>query len=228
VFMLDRDFKVRKLDPGSGATLAVTVDPIADASGSAPHFAVDRSGKVFVSNGRFADGRLFAFGPDLALRWSLAVPNVNQGGPALGPDGTLVIAGTGTNVRALRSSCQQPALSVARNAGSNPASLDSNLPILGSTWTATVDLTLSGHTSAFLFGASQPTDVPLGMGRHLLCNSTNGFTYQAVQPGPLAEFSIAIPLDAALCGRTFCMQAAHFGGLPGYVLSNALDLTLGG
>jgi hypothetical protein len=228
VFHLDRAFKLRKLDPAMGATLAISAAPIANANGSAPHLAIDPSGKVFASNGGFNNGRLYAFDPDLTLRWSLAVSNVNQGGPALGADGTLVIAGVGANVFALRSDCHVPAASVVRNAGTNPQSLASNLPILGSTWTATVDLTTTGHANAFLFGALQATDVPLGGGRHLLCGSSSaGLVYQATRPGPLATFTIAIPLDPTLCGRTFCMQAAHIGGAP-FVLSNALDLTLGG
>jgi hypothetical protein len=228
VYMLDRDFKVRRLDSASGATVAVSAAPIANANGSAPHFAVDRSGKVFVSNGGFNNGRLTSFNPDLTLRWSLAVANVNQGGPALGADGTLVIAGVGTNIRALRSSCDTSATRVVRNAGSNPLTLSSNLPILGSTFRATVDLSGTGHANAFLFGARNAVDVPLGLGRHLLCDDPNGYAFQAVQPGPLATFTIAIPLDVNLCGRAFCMQAAHFGGASGFTLSNALDLVLGG
>jgi hypothetical protein len=228
VLMLDRAFHVRKLHPDTGATLALSADPIATASGSAPHFAVDRSGKVFVSNGGFANGRLYAFDPDLSLRWSLAVPNVNQGGPALGADGTLVIAGVGTNVRALRSSCQVGASAVARNAGANPMSLASTLPILGSTWTATVDLTTTGHASAVLFAALGPIDVPLGRGRRLLCGGLSGVLYQATQSGPLATFTAAVPLDPAMCGFSLCVQAAHTGGVTAFALSNALDLVLGG
>jgi hypothetical protein len=228
VYMLDRDLKVRRLDPGSGATLAVSTNAIGSGS-LAPHFAIDASGKVFVSNGGFANGRLYAFDPDLELRWSLAVANVNQGGPALGPDGTLVIAGTGTNVRALRSSCQTGAAAVVRNAGANPQSLGATLPILGSTWTATVDLATTGHASALLFAFDGPTDVTLGGGQRLLCaNAGAGKLYQAVQPGPLATFELAVPMDVALCGVGLCVQAAHLGGVTPFALSNALDLVLGG
>ncbi len=223
VYMFDRDRKVRRLDPGTGATLATTASPIGSGS-LAPHFAIDRSGKVFVSNGGFSNGRLYSFNPDLSVRWSLAVPNVNQGGPALGEDGTLVIAGVGTNVRALRSPCSIGASSLVRNAGANPQSLEATLPILGSTWTATVDLATTGHTSALLFNGSA-VDVPLGAGRHLLCA---GGGLQLVQPGPHAIFSLTVPLQVSLCGRTLSVQAAHLGGVTRYALSNALDLTIGG
>jgi hypothetical protein len=205
------------------------VDPIS-GNGSAPHFAVDASGKVFVSNGGFGNGRLYSFNPDLTLRWSLAVNNVNQGGPALGADGTLVIAGVGGNVRAFRSACQTQATVASRNAGANPASLESNLPILGSTWTATVDLSTTGHTMASLFAFDGATDIPLRHGQRLLCAnlSGSGRLFLAMQGGPLATFSIPVPLDLTLCGYTLCVQAAHFGGPPVFALSNALDLVLGG
>jgi hypothetical protein len=101
VYMLDPTQRIRRLDPATGATLDMTVDPIGPGNLS-PHFAVDAVGRVFVSNGEFASGRLFSFDADLSFRWSLPVTNANQGGPSLGSDGTLVMAGVGSNVFALR------------------------------------------------------------------------------------------------------------------------------
>ncbi len=225
VYMIDRTFRVRRLDSATGATLAMSVDPIA-SSGPSPHMAVDRSGKVYVSNGGFSNGRLYAFNDDLTLRWSLAVRNINQGGPALGEDGTLVVAGIGTNVRALRSSCNVGASATPRNAGPNPASLETDLPVLGSTLTATVDLSTTGHTMALLEARINPTDVTLGGGQHLLCSGPK--LYQASQPGPLATFAVSVPLDPTLCGFAFCLQAAHLGGMTPFALSNAVDLVVGG
>ena len=116
-----------------------------------------------------------------------------------------------------------------RNAGTNPQSLASGLPILGSTWTATVDLTTTGHASALLFAYDGQTSVTLGGGPVLLCASAGaGKLYQAVQPGPLATFELAVPLDSALCGLGMSVQAAHLGGVMPFALSNALDLVLGG
>jgi hypothetical protein len=104
VYMLDPTWRVRRLDATTGATLAMSVNPIWSGSGGpSPHFAVDAAGKVFVSNGGFSNGRLYSFDDDLSLRWSMAVTNVNQGGPSLGQDGTLVVAGVGSNLFALRS-----------------------------------------------------------------------------------------------------------------------------
>lgn len=226
VLMLDRDFRVRRLDPDTGATLDVSSVPISTPGGSrAPHFAVDASGKVFVSNGEFASGTLYAFDPDLELRWSVGVTNVNQGGPALGEDGTLVVAGLGS-LTAWRSACQLAAAAVPRNAGANPQSLEAELPILGSSWTTTVDLTTTGHTSVFLFAADTPVDVALAGGQRLLCAGALIFTRNG--SGPVASFTQPLPLNPALCGRTGCLQAVHFGGVAPFALSNAVDLALGG
>jgi hypothetical protein len=64
--------------------------------------AVDALGRVFLSNGGFGNGMFFSFNADLSPRWSIAVPNINIGAPAIGRDGTLIVAGVGTNVKAYR------------------------------------------------------------------------------------------------------------------------------
>ena len=225
VYMLDRDIKVRAYDSDTGTLLHTTTNPIG-TSFLAPHFAVDRSGKVYVSNGGFSDGRLYAFNPDLTQRWSVGVTNINQGGPALGEDGTLVVTGIGTNIRAYRSSCQTPATATVRNAFTNPVSLSSTLPILGSTWTATVDLAQTGHATAILVARSLPATLPLGGGQTVLCTGTK--LDSASAPGPEAVFTNAIPNDLALCGFTLCVQAVHLGAVTPFALSNALDLVVGG
>lgn len=65
-----------------------------------PRMAIDAQGFVFVSNGGFSGGALHSFNPDLSLRWSESITNINVGGPAIGNDGTLIVCGTSTNVRA--------------------------------------------------------------------------------------------------------------------------------
>jgi outer membrane protein assembly factor BamB len=69
---------------------------------SAPRMAVDALGRLFVANGAFSNGRFYSFNADLTERWSVAVPNINIGAPAIGPDGTLVVCGVGTSVVAYR------------------------------------------------------------------------------------------------------------------------------
>ena len=65
-----------------------------------PRMAVGADGIVYVTNGGFANGALYSFNPDLSLRLSTLIPNVNVGGPAIGSNGTLIVCGIGTDVRA--------------------------------------------------------------------------------------------------------------------------------
>jgi hypothetical protein len=69
---------------------------------AAPRMGVDSAGRLFFSNGAFSNGTFYSFNADLTPRWSVAVPNINIGAPAIGSDGTLVIAGIGTNIFAYR------------------------------------------------------------------------------------------------------------------------------
>jgi outer membrane protein assembly factor BamB len=71
------------------------------ASITQSHVAVDGDGKIFYGNGGFP-GTIYSFDANLSLRWSLTVPNLNQGGPVLAGDGTLLVAGNGTNLVAYR------------------------------------------------------------------------------------------------------------------------------
>jgi outer membrane protein assembly factor BamB len=65
-----------------------------------PRMAIGVDGIVYVTNGGFSNGALYSFNPDLTLRWSTPVVNVNVGGPAIGGNGTLIVCGIGTDVRA--------------------------------------------------------------------------------------------------------------------------------
>jgi hypothetical protein len=100
VYMCGPGRVVQRLDPTTGALLASS-SPLASGN-VAPRIATDPLGNVYVSNGAFAEGRLYAFDAALQPLWQVAVPNINIGGPAIGLDGTLVVAGIGTNVRAYR------------------------------------------------------------------------------------------------------------------------------
>jgi hypothetical protein len=91
--------RLARLDPASGATLDYAVLPAFFSS----RFAVDADGKVFFSNGGTSSSTLFSYNADLTLRWSVPVPSMNIGGPSLGQNGTLVVCGAGTDVRAYRS-----------------------------------------------------------------------------------------------------------------------------
>jgi hypothetical protein len=99
VYMMQPGELLTRLDPASGAVLGTYPVALGYAT---TRFAIDADGRIYVSNGGFPTGRVFAFDPDLTLRWSVAVPNVNIGGPVLGEGGTLAIAGVGSNLLAYR------------------------------------------------------------------------------------------------------------------------------
>lgn len=100
VLMLGIDGRLEKRDQVSGTLLASTVDPVT-ANFTQSHVLVDGVGRIFYGNGGFP-GTVYSFDPDLSLRWSVSVANLNQGGPTLAADGTLVIAGVGGDLRAYR------------------------------------------------------------------------------------------------------------------------------
>ncbi len=102
-YMLGPGKVLQRLDPATGAVTATSV-PLSLLNGNiTPRLAVDAAGRVYAGNGGFSDGAVSCFTPDLDLLWSVAVPSINIGGPCLAQDGTLLVAGVGTDVRAYRS-----------------------------------------------------------------------------------------------------------------------------
>lgn len=84
-----------RLDPDTGEVMdtAGTLSPLTAAS---PKTAVASDGTVYVSNGWAStpatQGRMWAFPPDLSTKlMTLHLDRQNQGGPALGASGTLVM-----------------------------------------------------------------------------------------------------------------------------------------
>jgi len=106
VYMYDPGNILTRRSSATGAVLAQAETPIA-ADFSQPRMAVDEEGRLFLSNGAFGNGRVFSFNSDLSLRWSVPAINVNIGAPALGADGTLIVAtpATITAYRSERSAC---------------------------------------------------------------------------------------------------------------------------
>lgn len=103
VFAYSRNFTVVALDPATGS---VAHESIAIPHGTtfSARIAVDGRGWVYLTNGGFENGELFVFQPDLTLAWSDPLTGVNLGGPVLADDGTLVVCGSGTDLRAYRAS----------------------------------------------------------------------------------------------------------------------------
>jgi hypothetical protein len=98
---------IRRLDAATGATINDSAPILSDANAQ-PRLATDAAGRVYLSNGSFANGRFYCFNADLTDRWSVPVPNINIGAPALGASGTLIVAGVGTNVTAYRETICYP------------------------------------------------------------------------------------------------------------------------
>ncbi len=109
-------------------------------------------------------------------------------------------------------------------AGANPGSHSAGRPLLGSTFRATVDITTTGHSVAALIAFADPAKIPLHGGQVLLGHRRVATAFRS---GPIAQFAFSLPDDPALCGVRFTTQAAHFGGVQGFALSNAQDLVLG-
>lgn len=103
IYTYSANGEIIRLDPENGSVLNSS-QTIFTATAASPRMAIDVNGYVFVTNGEFATGELFSFNPDLTLRWSENITNVNIGGPAIGPGGTMVVCGVGTNVKAFQGS----------------------------------------------------------------------------------------------------------------------------
>jgi len=113
VYMMGPGHVLQRLDPATGAVLSF----FQFVDSAAVRMATDVDGRVFVSNGEFANGRFYAFERDLTPLWDVAVTNVNIGAPALGRDGTLIVAGIGSDLRAYRSPLAQDVFEISASAG---------------------------------------------------------------------------------------------------------------
>jgi outer membrane protein assembly factor BamB len=99
VYSYSQSDEVIRIDPETGI-VTDTSEVNLGGDFTQPRMAVDAYGNVFVTNGGFSSGALHSFNPDLTLRWTENITNVNVGGPAIGNNGNMIVCGTGTNVRA--------------------------------------------------------------------------------------------------------------------------------
>ncbi|MEQ1894383.1 MAG: PKD domain-containing protein, partial [Planctomycetota bacterium] len=118
---------------------------------------------------------------------------------------------------------------VRNGSGVNPLVYQSSLPILGQTWTGSIDA--SGHPGAGLtmvLVRAQPSGGIASPYGEILYNpaSPKLFTSIALSGGATAFHSGPIPLDLAFEGLTATTQGVIFGGA-GAELTNAVDLVLG-
>ena len=113
-----------------------------------------------------------------------------------------------------------------RNSGSNPGSLSASNAVLGSSFTASVDLSTSGHALAILVLYTAQANIVLGGGQVMLVGGSL-VTNMGMQTGPTANFSAMVPSNTALLGMPFSAQAVHWAGVRPFALSNAVDLVFG-
>ena len=121
--------------------------------------------------------------------------------------------------------CVSPAAASFRNAGSNPASYTCNAPVLGGSWSGTVDLSTTGHSSAYLYAFSTQSSFVLPQGQVLL--GSGRIARLGPVAGPLALFSFTVPSDLSLCAFHLTTLALHVGTVSPFALSNAMDLVVG-
>lgn len=95
----EAELTLQRLDSTTGAVIDES-DIILTNYPAQPRMAIDAMGTVYLTNGGFSNGGVFAFDASLNLLWTESITNVNVGGPALGPDGIMVVCGVGTDVRA--------------------------------------------------------------------------------------------------------------------------------
>ncbi len=150
VYVVTPGPRLARLDPADGHVLNQT-DVLSGFSSA--HLAIDVAGQVFFSNGAFASGRLSAYAADLTPRWDVAVPNINIGGPALGAFGTLIVCGTGSDVRAYRTT--DPAQFPDEEPASLQIELAANTPNpFGESTAIRFHLTRAGRVSVAIFDAA--------------------------------------------------------------------------
>ncbi|OPL18939.1 MAG: hypothetical protein AVO35_03140 [Candidatus Aegiribacteria sp. MLS_C] len=91
VYCYGREGQVLRIDPSTGQVTGSSQDV---GAGIGTRMAADAAGRLYVSSG----STLYAFDAALNLLWSDQVGGID--GPALACDGTMLVCGTGTEVRA--------------------------------------------------------------------------------------------------------------------------------
>ncbi|MCI0630161.1 MAG: PQQ-binding-like beta-propeller repeat protein [Phycisphaerales bacterium] len=132
VYMIAPGNVISRRNPQTGAEMNASAPILLDSAGGnfTPRMAIDDDGRLFFSNGQFANGRFYSFNADLTERWNLPVPNINIGAPAIGENGVLVVCGIGSNVKAYDTEDPLPAPCVEDVAPEGPPSGDGVVNII--------------------------------------------------------------------------------------------------
>lgn len=142
VYSYGRNGEVVKLDPVSGTVIGSTQDI---GAGIGVRMAAEGKGSIYVASG----GVVYCFSRfDLTLIWQDTVSGAD--GPALASDGTMIVCGTGTEVRAYRSGLSAlPEQGSGGRGSSHPIRTAGN-PVRG-TARFTVDLECAGEVLIRLY-----------------------------------------------------------------------------
>jgi outer membrane protein assembly factor BamB len=228
VYGYGRDLRLIRLDPATG-TLRSQSFPIPHDSPAQPRLAVDADGTLFLTNGSFAQGELFAFTPDLRLIWRQRIANVNVGGPALAA-GTLVVCGV-ADVVAYRTPC--PAYFATYGSGCpgtgglTPSLTGDGCPTPGALVTLRVRNGLGGAPGFLLLGGG-PGAIPLLPQCELSTAPLLGLIAIALAGSGAGQGFTDLPfvLPAGLPPLDVFFQTAFVdaGGAGGAAASNALQM----
>jgi outer membrane protein assembly factor BamB len=111
VTMLSPEGRLQIRDQLTGALRAESPAPVLAAHGfTASMVTVDSRGRIFHNNSNGAGGfaaDIRVFDAALQPEWSVSITGVNQGGPSIAADGSLVLAGTGLVRRYWTPTCAQ-------------------------------------------------------------------------------------------------------------------------
>lgn len=153
-----------KLDPLTGNELARSV-PLVTGQWFAPRFAIGADSIIYMGNGAFEDGAFYALSPELDVLWSVNVPSIVYSGPAFGPQGEIIIGGSGNQLTAYEG---------RGSAGSPPSAFDLLSPADGDT--------AQSDTVIFAWQAAQDPDSGdmVGYGVHFTIHHQDGDSHQVM------------------------------------------------
>ncbi len=116
---------------------------------------------------------------------------------------------------------------VNRNPAPNPDSYVADPLVIGGSWTATVDLSGTGHTSAYLFFYLAPDMAMIPKNGDWRLVTGPPIATIGPLPGPMASITLPVPCESSLVGFTLYSQAAHLFGPKPWRATNAQDLLVG-
>lgn len=169
VYSYDRSGHVIRLDPATGNVLNTSIDVEA---GISTYMAADGAGRLFVAS----ENTLYAFQADLSLLWSENITGVDA--PAIAWDGTLVVSGSGTEVRAYQGSGMGVAHGAGPGLNRNVIPVMVENPVRG-TAGITFELAVSADVSIEVYSADgrlvhRSTASGLNAGGQFMCLDVSG------------------------------------------------------